>query len=454
MTEAGPSGAMSPMVASSRSTSVWNVRSTCDLARDKSSCASWLPARSSMLTSDRPRWISETRMGEMSPSSSSRPFVKAAPVFITRPSSEVRILRSWRNVACSLKSPAPSADCGYIECRKCSPSVVECCTPSSVSIPPHLSTKTTWRGTRSEAVLSSSSPGAAGAHAVKTSVRSAAARAAAGRWLRCGWSTGGDAAGEASPLAAGSPSSALAAHAVGLSWSLMPLKRAAEKEFEETPTWNSKTSHSAAKSFLCGPSSVPSTTPRRASAKERRSLDSRIRASLSENGEWREWNAQSLASLVATFSLRFGVRSPCRTTAMTLRSSRCGSGRGCGGGCGGATVLWCRKTGDSSKIEVFKPKRTRVGVVWPTVWRLSSMAAPAASKRSAVARSMEPALAAGVDCDFDCVGTCSGSGGGGGGATAWPKCCGAFKYALRGPPRPPRWCKRCINSESKAAQSS
>mmetsp|Transcript_29867 Transcript_29867/g.102855 ORF Transcript_29867/g.102855 Transcript_29867/m.102855 type:complete len:235 (-) Transcript_29867:1745-2449(-) len=142
MTEAGPSGAMSPMVASSRSTSVWNVRSTCDLARDKSSCASWLPARSSMLTSDRPRWISETRMGEMSPSSSSRPFVKAAPVFITRPSSEVRILRSWRNVACSLRRPAPSSEAGYISRRKCAPSAVLCRTPSSVRTPPHFKTRT------------------------------------------------------------------------------------------------------------------------------------------------------------------------------------------------------------------------------------------------------------------------------------------------------------------------
>mmetsp|Transcript_29866 Transcript_29866/g.102846 ORF Transcript_29866/g.102846 Transcript_29866/m.102846 type:complete len:235 (-) Transcript_29866:1745-2449(-) len=142
MTEAGPSGAMSPMVASSRSTSVWNVRSTCDLARDKSSCASWLPARSSMLTSDRPRWISDTRIGEMSPSSSSKPFVNAAPVFITRPSSDVRILRSWRNVACSLRRPAPSSEAGYISRRKCAPSAVLCRTPSSVRTPPHFKTRT------------------------------------------------------------------------------------------------------------------------------------------------------------------------------------------------------------------------------------------------------------------------------------------------------------------------
>mmetsp|Transcript_18157 Transcript_18157/g.61204 ORF Transcript_18157/g.61204 Transcript_18157/m.61204 type:complete len:379 (-) Transcript_18157:1755-2891(-) len=150
-TDSGPSGAMSlasrarsssSPVESPKSKSTCMARSTCVLATLKSSCASWLPARSSMLTSDRPRWISETRMGEMSPSSSSRPFVKAAPVFITRPSSEVRILRSWRNVACSLRRPAPSSEAGYISRRKCAPSAVLCRTPSSVRTPPHFKTRT------------------------------------------------------------------------------------------------------------------------------------------------------------------------------------------------------------------------------------------------------------------------------------------------------------------------
>ena len=46
-----------------------------------------------------------TRIGVSSPSSSKNPFAKAAAVFITLPSSDVLILRSWRNVLRSVAMP-------------------------------------------------------------------------------------------------------------------------------------------------------------------------------------------------------------------------------------------------------------------------------------------------------------------------------------------------------------
>mmetsp|Transcript_18557 Transcript_18557/g.48471 ORF Transcript_18557/g.48471 Transcript_18557/m.48471 type:complete len:299 (+) Transcript_18557:843-1739(+) len=123
------------------STSTWKHLDTCAFERASSSCASWFPARSSIWTSDRPRWISDTNMGEISPSNSSNPLVKAAPVFMTRPSSDVRIFRSCRNVAWSRSKPWPPV-VGYMCRRKCAPSAVACWAPSSVKTPPHFNT--TW----------------------------------------------------------------------------------------------------------------------------------------------------------------------------------------------------------------------------------------------------------------------------------------------------------------------
>lgn len=83
----------------------WNINSNLTNLRSMSFLISLFPDWSSIITllvlllSLLTRL---TKMGVSSPSSSKNPFANAAAVFITRPSSEVLIFRSCRNVLCVL----------------------------------------------------------------------------------------------------------------------------------------------------------------------------------------------------------------------------------------------------------------------------------------------------------------------------------------------------------------
>mmetsp|Transcript_8216 Transcript_8216/g.10876 ORF Transcript_8216/g.10876 Transcript_8216/m.10876 type:complete len:235 (+) Transcript_8216:1223-1927(+) len=109
------------------------------LHRSISPLTSWFPERSSIISDLYSLSTRLARIGVKSPSSSNRPFVKAAAVFITRPSLLVRIFRSCLNVLCNRSNPPPPGS-GYIKVRKSLPTLSACCSPAWVSSPPHFTT--------------------------------------------------------------------------------------------------------------------------------------------------------------------------------------------------------------------------------------------------------------------------------------------------------------------------
>mmetsp|Transcript_69165 Transcript_69165/g.129973 ORF Transcript_69165/g.129973 Transcript_69165/m.129973 type:complete len:272 (-) Transcript_69165:291-1106(-) len=132
-----PAGLRLSMVSGSSTASTWRLVLSSVLQRSRSPFTASLPAWSSMWREPFSFRTRDTRMGVSEPSSCSIPFVKLAAVFITRPSSEVLILRSCRNVEWSLRTP-PLEGSGYNFFRSVSPSNCACASPSGVRAPPHL----------------------------------------------------------------------------------------------------------------------------------------------------------------------------------------------------------------------------------------------------------------------------------------------------------------------------
>mmetsp|Transcript_8460 Transcript_8460/g.24475 ORF Transcript_8460/g.24475 Transcript_8460/m.24475 type:complete len:264 (-) Transcript_8460:1415-2206(-) len=148
-----PLGTMAAMSAGVRSMSACMQRSMNSLQSSMSFLMDLFPLGSSMWCFS--TLTSEARMGVRSPSSSSMPEAKAAAVFMTRPSSELLIFMSCRNVECSRRIP-PLSGSGYIRWRKARPRFFACPVPTSVRSPPHLRTSSSFVAlSRSSPVLAS-----------------------------------------------------------------------------------------------------------------------------------------------------------------------------------------------------------------------------------------------------------------------------------------------------------